>query len=179
MSEQLDNNYPDKDSVAPEANTDLIYSYTEALIKAQNESLNRLDTKLGGFLAFTGVLVKFAADLPGGNALREATGFTCYSCIVLKVLTFGFLVIAALFLCLGLTAKLRGKVVSPKVLMKDEWYFADKENCQCFIINTWVEAEKEYVQVGFEKGRRLNGAVWLISAALTTLTISTLLATIF
>ncbi len=106
-------------------------------------------------------------------------GLICYTCILLKVLTLVFLSIAALLLCLGLTAKLRGKVVSPKALMRDEWYFADKETCQCYMINTWIEAEKEYEQVGFEKGRRLNRAVWLICAALVTLTISTVLVTIF
>ncbi|PSB00519.1 hypothetical protein [Merismopedia glauca] len=98
MNEQLDNNYPDDDSVTPEPNTELIYTYTEALIKAQNESLNRLDTKLSGFLAFTGLLVRFAADLPGKNALQETIGLTCYSCILLKILTFIFLAIAALLL---------------------------------------------------------------------------------
>ncbi|MFQ3613780.1 MAG: hypothetical protein SNJ68_08710 [Cyanobacteriota bacterium] len=137
-----------------------------------------MDVKLSGFLAFVGVLVKFAADLPGASALRKITELSCYSCILLKILTFAFLIFSALILCLGLTARLRGKVVSPEALMRDEWYFADREECLCFIINTWIEAEKEYEKIGFEKGRKLNRAVWLISAALVTLRSGTVLATI-
>jgi hypothetical protein len=145
MSEPIDidrDNFNDNDNTS-KPNTELIYNYTEALIKAQNESLNRLDTKLGGLLAFTGVLVKIAADLPGRTALQGITGLICYSCILLKVLTLVFLALAALKLCIGITAKLREKVVSPQALMRDEWYFADQENCKCYIINTWIKTEQE------------------------------------
>lgn len=48
MSQQLNND----DNLGNEPNTELIYQYTESLLKNQSESLNRLDTKLSVFLAF-------------------------------------------------------------------------------------------------------------------------------
>lgn len=175
----IDRDNSNNDNNTSKPNTELIYNYTEALIKAQNESLNRLDAKLGGLLAFTGVLVKIAADLPGRTALQRVTGLICYTCVLLKVLTLVFLALAALKLCIGITAKLRGKVVSPQALMRDEWYFSDQETCQCYIINTWIETEQEYEQVGFEKSKNLTQAIWLISSSIVTLIISAVFTTMF
>lgn len=64
MSDNInDYNNDNLTSAKKPTNTDLIYSYTQELRKLQNESLNRLDTKMSVFLAFTGVLVRFASDL--------------------------------------------------------------------------------------------------------------------
>jgi hypothetical protein len=52
MSEELSNDDRDSNSSDKEPNTELIYKYTESLLKTQSESLNRLDTKLSAFLAF-------------------------------------------------------------------------------------------------------------------------------
>lgn len=123
MSKQDSNCNEDSNFPAKVPNTELIYSYTEALLKSQSESLNRLDTKLSVFLAFTGVLVRFVTDLSGEVTVQ---GLTCYSCILLQILAYVSLGASALVLCLGLTARLRGRVISPKALMRDEWYFADR-----------------------------------------------------
>jgi hypothetical protein len=169
MSEQYINSNKDSNFSEKMPNTGLIYSYTEALLKAQSESLNRLDTKLSAFLAFTGVLVRFVSDLSGKVTVH---GLTCYSCILLQLLAYISLGSSALILCLGLTARLRGSVISPKALMRDEWYFADSHEISDYIISGWIEAENEYEQLGFEKGRKLNRAVWLIVLALISITIS-------
>lgn len=158
-----DSNYSEE-----EPNTQLIYSYTEALLKSQSESLNRLDAKLSGFLAFTGVLVRFVGDISEKVTMQ---GFYCYSCTLLQVLAYISLGSSALLLCLGLTARLRGSVISPKALMRDEWYSAESSDIQNYIISAWIDAEKEYKQLGFDKGRKLNISVWLIVVALISITI--------
>jgi hypothetical protein len=176
MSEELSNYDKDSDCSAKVPNTELIYKYTESLLKGQSESLNRLDTKLSAFLAFTGVLVRFVGDLSGKVTVH---GLICYSCSFLKILAYFSLGTSALLLCLGLTAKLRGSVISPKTLMKDEWYFADSSDISDYIISAWIEAEKEYEQLGFDKGRKLNIAVRLIAVALVSITASALIKTIW
>ena len=165
MSQQLNND----DNLGNEPNTELIYQYTESLLKNQSESLNRLDTKLSVFLAFTGVLVRFVDTLSGKVTVD---GLPCYTCIFLGLIAYVSLAVSALLLCLGLTAKLRGTVISPKTLMRDEWYFADRADILDYIISAWIEAENEYKQLGFEKARKLNLAVSLIATALISLTIS-------
>lgn len=176
MSEQDSNYNQDSDFSDNVPNTELIYSYTEDLLKTQSESLNRLDTKLSGFLAFTGILVRFVGDVSGKVTVQ---GLTCYSCTLLQLLAYISLGASALFLCLGLTAKLRGRVISPKALMRDEWYFAEKSDISDYIISAWIEAEQEYEQLGFEKGRKLNIAVWLIAVALVSITLSAVIQTIW
>jgi hypothetical protein len=176
MSEELDSKNNDSDFSAKVPNTELIYKYTEALLKEQSESLNRLDTKLSAFLAFTGVLVRFVGDLSGTVTVH---GLTCNTCTLLKIVAYISLGTSAFLLCLGLTAKLRGKVISPKTLMRDEWYFSDRNEISDYIISAWIEAEKEYEQLGFAKGRKLTVSVWLIALALVSVTLSALLKTIW
>ena len=176
MSEELSNYDKDSDYSAKVPNTELIYKYTESLLKNQSESLNRLDTKLSAFLAFTGVLVRFVDDLSGEVTVN---GFPCHSCTLLKLLAYISLGTAAFLLCLGLTTKLRGSVISPKTLMRDEWYFADSSDISDYIVSAWIEAEKEYEQLGFDKSRKLNMAVRLIALALVSITVSVLIKTIW
>jgi hypothetical protein len=47
------------------------------------------------------------------------------------------------------------------------------------IVSAWIEAEKEYEQLGFDKGRKLNIAVRLIALALISITGSALIKTIW
>lgn len=176
MSEQHSNYSEDSNLSDKTPNTELIYSYTESLLRAQSESLNRLDTKLSAFLAFTGVLVRFVGGLSGKVTVQ---GFPCYSCTVFQLLAYTSLGVSALLLCLGLTTNLRGRVISPKALMRDEWYFADSSEISDYIISAWIEAEREYEQLGFEKGRKLNIAVWLIALALVSITTSALIQVIW
>jgi hypothetical protein len=176
MTEELSNYDEDSDRSKKVPNTALIYTYTESLLKAQSESLNRLDTKLSVFLAFTGVLVGFVGELSGEVTVQ---GLTCYPYILLKILAYVSLGIAALLLCLGLTAKLRGRVISPKALMRDEWYFAESSDISDYIISAWIDAEKEYEQLGFDKGKKLNIAVRLIVVALVSITINASIKTIW
>ncbi|MEB3192195.1 MAG: hypothetical protein VKL42_17785 [Snowella sp.] len=176
MSEELSNYDQDSDHFAKVPNTELIYKYTESLLKNQSESLNRLDTKLSAFLAFTGVLVRFVDDLSGKVTVN---GFPCHSCTLLKLLAYISLGTSAFLLCLGLTTKLRGSVISPKTLMRDEWYFADSSDISDYIVSAWIEAEKEYEQLGFDKSRKLNMAVRLIALALVSITVSALIQTIW
>ncbi len=176
MTEKTSNYDNDSTDSGKTSNTELIYRYTESLLKSQSDSLNRLDTKISGFLAFTGVLVRFVGELSGQITVG---GYICYSCTLLQFLAYVSLGASALILCLGLTSGLRGRVISPKALMEDKWYFADRSDISEYIISGWIDAEKEYKRLGFEKGRKLNIAVWLIAISIVSITLSALIKTIW
>jgi hypothetical protein len=108
MSEELNDYNQDNSCSDKVPNTELIYKYTESLLKTQSESLNRLDTKLSAFLAFTGVLIKFVSDLSGKVTIQN---LPCYSCTFLIISAYTSLGTAAFMPCLGLTARLRGSVI--------------------------------------------------------------------
>jgi len=63
--------------------------------------------------------------------------------------------------------------------MEDKWYFADRSDISEYIISGWIDAEKEYKRLGFEKGRKLNIAVWLIAISIVSITLSALIKTIW
>ncbi len=50
---------------------------------------------------------------------------------------------------------------------------------QTIIISAWIDAEKEYEKLGFDKGRKLNIAVWLIALSLVCITFRALIKTIW
>jgi hypothetical protein len=176
MSEELSDYIEDNNCSDKVPNTELIYKYTESVVKSQAESLNRLDTKLSGFLAFTGVLVRFIGDLSGKMSIH---GLACYACIFLTFLAYISLGVSALLLCLGLTARLRVTNISPKILMKDKWYYSDSNEISDFIVSAWIEAEAEYEQLGLDKERKLNIAIQLIAVALVSIIINALIKVIW
>ncbi len=175
MSENLGNDNQNNDDSLNEPNTELIYSYTQELLKTQSESLNRLDVKSSAFLAFTGVLVRFA----NLSVVSCVNGWRCYSCTLLEILAYVSLGSAALFLCRGLTATVTGNVISPKALMRDELYFADKSDISDYIISGWIASEENYKKLGANKSKNLNCAVRLIAVALICIIINALITIVW
>lgn len=147
------------------SNIELIYSYTESLIKAQEESLNRLDTKLSAFLAFAGVSLRFAVELPNKSALAAMPVLVTNTSLLLKQFAIGLSLLSLIVSVWGLTARRRGSVVNLETLMSDQWYWAEVERYRAFIVNTWIETEREYQALGSRKGKKLNLAIKLICGA--------------
>jgi hypothetical protein len=176
MSEELSNYIQDSNCLDKVPNTKLIYEYTESAIKMQRESLDKLNTKLSGFLAFTGVLIKFCGDLPGKVNIY---GLTCYSCLILTISAYICLSIAVLFLCLGLSVEPSFKVIPPEKLMEDKWYFANNGEISDFIISARIKVVLDYEKRAYSKGQKLNVAIWLIAASLGITVISAVIKTIW
>lgn len=175
MSEEKNNTNQVNNSEEEASNVELIYSYTEALVKAQEESLNRLDTKLSAFLAFAGVSLRFVVDLPNNSQLEGMPIWVTDSSLVLKTFSCVFCVLSITVCVLGLTAKMRGVTVDPEVLMNDTWYWTHPSRCRAFVINTWINASKEYQTLGQKKGKTLNFAIRLIFAAAIAFALDTIL----
>lgn len=157
-------------------NSEVIYGYTESLLKLQGESLNRLDTKMSAFLALAGILLRFAINLPGKEKLAAAPEFACYTCLSLQVTVCVFATVAALVSGVGLTARPRGGVAGPEELMEESLYELDKETFRCIIINTWVQTEKEYKSLGRQKGGLLNWSIGASCAAIAAFALDVILS---
>lgn len=134
-------------------NINTIYQYTESHIKAQEESLNRIDARFSTFIGFSGVLIRLALDLPD----------TCLS--TAKILTCVFAVAAIVISSIGLTSKNTGKVIHPKALMKDQHFEQDEIYHQCFIVNDRLDLIQECENLFYKKGKRLNRMIILFTLA--------------
>ena len=104
---------------------DTIYNYTESLIKAQEESLNRLDSKSSTFIGFSGVLIRLALDLPN-NKIKTAV-------CIFALITIGIS-------SLGLTCKSTGETLTPTDLRnhyEQKWMDNDYSEyyCKAAIVN--------------------------------------------
>ena len=139
--------------------------------------MNRLDTKLSGFLAFTGLMIKFASDFPKEEDLQDKIELICYSCIILKLGTIISLMVAAIFLGWGIVKGFESGVISPKDLIKYKDQYP-KKVLQSWILFYWSKAEPYYKELGVEKQENLSRAVWLIVAALTMLGVNILIVKI-
>jgi hypothetical protein len=178
MSEELSNyiQCSTNEMLPKETNTKLIYEYTESVIKTQRESLDKLNTKLSSFLAYTGVMIKFVGDLSEKVTIHS---FMCYLCTSLVVLAYICLGISVLLLCLGLSVKPSFKPILPETLMENDWYFADSSKVLDSIISNRIEISKDYEKSALKKGKNLNLAIWLIALSLAIIIINALVKIIW
>jgi len=153
-------------------NIRLAYEYTESVYKARNEALDNLNGRLGTFLGFGGLLLRFAADLPGIK-----TG--CLTCLILKAIVCGFSAASIFVIATGLTSNPRGILVKPRELMTDYWYNESKERYRAYITNTWVEAIELFEKAAIKKGKRLNLAIWLLTLATIAFALDIIIASVF
>ena len=135
---------------------DVIYKYTEDLIKSKENSIDRIDTKLSTFIGFSGILVRLVLDLPSNS--RLTSGIKILICILV-----GFTVMVASW---GLRGKSYGTVASAKYLMSDDLFFREKEKHQSYIINSWIEVIDEYTKILKNKRNELNIAIVTFGTAI-------------
>ena len=113
---------------------DVIYNYTQSLLKEYGEAFTRLDTKISVYIGFSAVLIRLAFDLPHESITSERLR---NSICILASLTIA--------LCsVGLLAKPSGNVADPKILMSDEWFFGQSEDAhKAYITNGFIETIDE------------------------------------
>lgn len=145
-------------------NVELIYSYTESLLKVRNDTITQINGKLSTFLGFGGLLLRFSADLPESSLSINVLGESYNVCLVLKVITCTVSTLSICLSALGLTAQERGIVISPDKLM-NKWFREPDIKCRSFIINTWRETIEEFRILAKKKARRLNLAIYLLAIA--------------
>jgi hypothetical protein len=153
-------------------NIKLTYDYTLNSIKVVNESIDKINTKLGLVLTLSGILVNFGKDLPGYEILIVQTGLTqvCVSCYLLKLSAYIFIITAIAMALWGLWPSTGGKIVLPEQLLQDEWNLIDEEDYMTALIK-YLEKETLLVlnNVRDMKASRLDWAIRSIAAAVILL----------
>jgi hypothetical protein len=150
-----------------ETNVKLIYDYTESLHKSISDNLDVLNTRFGVAIAYGGVLLRFAMDLPGQSLKVETPELGTLGCPMCLLLKIGVLILATASICvsvLGISSKSSGKLVHPKRLMKN-WYRKSEERCRCHIIKTWIESIDQLRKSREKKANKLNLAIRFLAAS--------------
>ena len=138
---------------------DLIYSYTEGVLKSINQSIDDLNGRLIAVIGFSGVMLRFAKDLSPHSL--------AYGLPTIKVLVCILFTIAIASSAIGLIPKSTASVASPDTLLQ-KWYRETDEQCKLFILAGWEQAITQLV--------RMRGSKILASViAATCLVIGTIL----
>jgi hypothetical protein len=141
------------------ANLNLAYEYTKSLIEAKSKIIDNLNSRMGIFLGFGGVLLKFGIDMPTKLISEE-------------YLKSAFLTLAMLSVsanAIGLLGRPTGNVVKPRKLMTDEYYNEENARVKAFIINSWVVSEESLDALISIKCKYLNSAIVLLALTLLIL----------
>ena len=138
-------------------NIDLAYSYTENFLKDRKNEIKHLDWRLGTFLGFAGLLLRFGIDLPNTQPsyLLSKVG-------VLVASTFS-VVIAAW----GLKANSKGRLVKPTYLMERECFEKESPEIKAMIVKTHAETSDKLDLLARQKQACLSQTIiWLAASAL-------------
>jgi hypothetical protein len=160
-------------------NIKLTYDYTLNSIKVVNESVDKINTKLGLVLTLSGILVNFGKDLPGYSTVIAGAFLThpCLSCYLLKLSAYILIIIAIAIALWGLWPSIGGKIVLPEQLLQDEWNLIDEEDYMTALIK-YLEKETLLVlnNVRDIKASRLDWAIRSIASAVILLGLDEILA---
>jgi hypothetical protein len=148
-----------------ESNVELIYDYTNSLLKTLDEGLHKIDLRFNWIMVISGVLLKFSIDLPSSTAYLEKVSLLCISCKIIKILLLIALTSSILVSLRGIDSEPSGKIFKPEVLMQDKYYTLNNEYLRCKIIFVWVDTCNELTEIGIRKGERLKIAVNCIFTA--------------
>lgn len=163
--------------VPEHSNIKLIYSYTEYRLKLVNDSLNALNTKLGSIIAFSGAAIGFSINLPNKGFGIITEQFTCYSCLILKILVCLCLVIAICISMAGFYPKAGAGMTPPRLLM-DNNYYGSEEECRLVITKTWLETLDELEHMRDIKAEYLKKAIFALGGAAILAAIDIILASL-
>jgi hypothetical protein len=160
-------------------NIKLTYKYTLDAIKVVNESIDKINAKLGLVLTLSGVLVNFGKDLPGYflPTLCHSSSYPCPACYLLKLMAYICIIITIAIGLWGLSPASAGKIVLPEQLLSDEWNLADEEVYMTALIQ-YLEKETLLAlsEVRDQKASRLDYAVRLIATAVILLGLDEILS---
>lgn len=97
-------------------NSKLIYEHAEKCVDKINKSIDNITTKLTTSIGFSGVLLKFASDMPSG-------GYSFFFKICVTLLLMG----AIGFCACGLYPKQAGDSLTTRYLREELYYYPDEE----------------------------------------------------
>jgi hypothetical protein len=150
-------------------NIDLAYSYTEDFLKDRKNEIKHLDWRLGTFLGFAGLLLRFGIDLPNSQPSYLLTK------LGVLVASTSSVVIAAW----GLRSNSKGKFVKPSYLMESECFTKETPRIKAMIINTHKETSDELDKLARQKQVYLRRAIACLAASTVFFAINGVLVAFF
>jgi len=149
----------------------LIYQYTEKMLDSARGSIRSLDARLGTAVAFAGLLLRFAFDLPpsspgGGRMYWVLLGLKGLGC-ALAMLGLGFA-------AWGFMSRPTGHEIAPEALLED-WYREPEAKYRLTIIRTWAETIDDLKALAHIKSHKLNWAVLCLAATAVVFGLNVLL----
>lgn len=153
-------------------NIKLTYEYTLSSIKAANESVDKLNTKLTVALTFSGVLINFGRDLPDYSTYIkcDASNYPCITCYLLQLIAYILAALGIVNSLWGLLPTESGKIVLPEQLLTTKWNHAEEEQYMT-ALTQYLEKETllDLDALGKKKAKRLNHAIIAIGGAVLLL----------
>jgi hypothetical protein len=159
-------------------NIKLTYEYTLNSIKAANESIDKINTKLVLILTISGILINFGKDLPGYTSFVkcDVIQYPCITCYLFQLVAYILITIAMGTSLWGLIPANAGKIILPSQLLVDEWNKAGEEEYMKALIENW---EKDTLldidKLGKKKAKRLKYAIGEIGGAVLLLSLDKIL----
>jgi hypothetical protein len=161
----MENSLNDKNK---HTNIGLIYEYTENVVKSVGDNIEKLNTRLASVIGFSGILLRFVADLPNTGIKIDCPFLNIHLQSLCLVLKLGVCFLLACCICLsamGLAPKGGSGTMVPPGMLLDEWYFETDERCRLYIVKSWRVGLENLDSSRIKKAWNLNIAVLLLILA--------------
>jgi hypothetical protein len=132
-------------------NSNFAYEYTQKTLDKVNNSLDVINTKLSGALAFSGVLLKFTESLDNNGILGFIKIGICFCCAV-SIISCG----------MGLSPSKAGVVVDPESFLEPKIYRLSDEECKLFTMRQAIQAIAQIDILLEKRCEHLNVAIVMI-----------------
>lgn len=163
------------------SNITLIYEYAQQALKDLDASSNTLNTKLAAVIGFDAALIRFSSSLPDKSLVIELVSLdlhlNCYSCLLLKILSYMSLIISLVFALWGFRPQKGGELILPEELM-EKFLEISEEHYRESILFSWNKSIEELVAVRDRRSKFLNRAVLFLGIAAILSAIDIILASI-
>lgn len=151
------------------SNLDLVFDYTKILLDSQNKIIDNINNRLGTFLGFGGVLLKFGLDLPS----------SCTSSLIFKIATLVFSCLSVLINVSGLLASDTGKTLNANKLMSDKYFYQPTPENKAKITQAWITLLEDLDLAAIKKTQKLNIGIQLIAVSVVAFTINVCITSFF
>ncbi|MGB5713447.1 MAG: hypothetical protein WBM44_21365 [Waterburya sp.] len=149
------------------SNSRLIYEYTESHLRYYNQGLDNIRQKATTLLGFTGIILKFSAELPSTDIWLILTKVG--ACTLLA---------ANIVICIVvLNPGKAGEVVEPSELIND-WFYEEEHHIRLFIARQWLKTCEQLDEVYDWKAKQLQNCYSCIGLAVILFAINVILNTI-
>ncbi|MDJ0730276.1 MAG: hypothetical protein QNJ33_09835 [Crocosphaera sp.] len=158
-------------------NIELSYDYIEKSLKEVQDINNNTNTQLGVLIGFNFTFIRFFLN-ELLNKIINIDNLLCYSCLLLKILAYGFSIASIISCFIGLYKNVIYSIIYPKALIENGVSLSNEE-LRLAIIDTWEEKFKSFKEVNEQKKQMFNRSIILLLISGIAAIINKLIVSIF